>query len=441
MRELRRQALESDRAGSTLSRPVDRRAHASFRSREAQRILQPPGAERPRSRDRARHARGAPLAPRVPEEVGLVYLALDRSAPTLSGGEAQRIRLAAQLGSNLRGVCYILDEPTIGLHPRDNRMLLDTLAKLEAKGNTLIVVEHDEETIRRAEHVIDLGPGAGRGGGRVVAQGTADDLIARRNPLPAAFSQRRSMHPLHPRRTVDAATRDSSTCAVRDLHNLRAVDAAFPLERLTVVTGVSGSGKVTLARDVLYANLRTLAGAARRKRSTLVGCDAIEGWQRTRSRARSRPDADRQDAALVPGDLCRILGRDPPSFRGHASKRACAATSRSRFSFNTAGGRCDACDGQGVKTIEMSFLPDVKVLCEACGGARFNAETLGGTLARARSIGDVLAMNVDEAVEFFAAHRSIHHACACCRTSASAISRSASRARRCRAAKRSASSS
>jgi excinuclease ABC subunit A len=189
------------------------------------------------------------------EEVGLGYLTLDRSAPTLSGGEAQRIRLAAQLGSNLRGVCYILDEPTIGLHHRDNRILLDVLEKLEAKGNSLVVVEHDEETIRRAQHVIDLGPGAGKLGGEVIAQGSADDLIANPASLTGRFLREPLRHPVQPRRKID---KSCSFLGVEkaQLHNLRKVDAKFPLERLTVVTGVSGSGKSTLARDVLFESLK-----------------------------------------------------------------------------------------------------------------------------------------------------------------------------------------
>ena len=205
------------------------------------------------------------------EEVGLGYLALDRAAPTLSGGEAQRIRLAAQLGSNLQGVAYILDEPTIGLHPRDNRILLAALEKLQAKGNTLVVVEHDEDTIRRAKHLIDIGPAAGVRGGRVVAQGSVGDLIAAPESTTGRLLQTPLMHPLHPRRAVTQATTKLTVHGARQ-HNLRAVDAAFPLERLTVVTGVSGSGKSTLARDVLLANLQLVVGQRNAKESW-TGCD------------------------------------------------------------------------------------------------------------------------------------------------------------------------
>src|SRR5713226_5394826 len=211
------------------------------------------------------------------DQVGLSYLSLDRSAPTLSGGEAQRIRLASQLGSNLRGVCYILDEPTIGLHPRDNRILLDTLEKLQAKGNTLVVVEHDEDTIRRASHVIDLGPGAGKRGGRVIAEGSAGDLMRNADSVTGKFLKNPLMHPLHPPRPVARRT-PSLEIAGASLHNLKSIDLRVPLARLSVITGVSGSGKSTLARDVLYANLSVMVGERRQnKTAPLLGCRAIRG--------------------------------------------------------------------------------------------------------------------------------------------------------------------
>ena len=341
-------------------------------------------------------------------DVGLGYLALDRSAPTLSGGEAQRIRLAAQLGSNLRGVCYILDEPTIGLHPRDNRVLLDTLAKLQAKGNTLVVVEHDEETIRRADHVVDLGPGAGSQGGRVVAEGSANDLMRSRESVTGRFLAAPLVHPLVAHRATDSRT-PALTVTGADLHNLRKLRVRVPLGRLSVITGVSGSGKSTLARDVLYANLLELVRTRRRRnQAELFGCKQIAGWE-----AVGRVlEVDQTPIGKTPRSCPATYVGFWDSIRrlfAETNEARMRGYSASRFSFNTTGGRCPECEGQGVKTIEMSFLPDVKVACEACNGARFNPETLA-VLWRGKSIGDVLALNVDEAVEFFSAHRSIHHA-------------------------------
>ena len=347
-------------------------------------------------------------------EVGLDYLALDRAAPTLSGGEAQRIRLAAQLGSNLRGVAYILDEPTIGLHPRDNRVLLATLEKLEAKGNTLIVVEHDEETIRRAAHVVDLGPGAGSRGGEVVAAGSAADLMAAPASVTGRFLAQPLRHPLHARRPVSHA---SPALAIdgASLNNLKNLDVRVPLDRLTVVTGVSGSGKSTLARDVLYENLRRLVAARRDAAATKggrlllkpAGCRAIAGWE-TVGRVL---EVDQTPIGKTPRSCpATYVGFWDQVRRLYAelTESRMRGYTASRFSFNTAGGRCEVCDGQGIKRIEMSFLPEVKVTCEACRGARFNPETLAVRF-KEKSIGDVLLMSVDDAVDFFAAHPVIHH--------------------------------
>ena len=343
-------------------------------------------------------------------EVGLSYLSLDRAAPTLSGGEAQRIRLASQLGSNLRGVCYILDEPTIGLHPRDNRVLLDTLEQLEKKGNTLVVVEHDEDTIRRAAHVIDIGPGAGKRGGHIVAQGTAAELMASPDSVTGRFLKHPLLHPLHPPRPV---TRTTPVIGLKDitLHNIRGVDIDIPLARLTVFTGVSGSGKSTVARNVLHGNLARLVASTYRRdpgEIPITGAARIEGWQQIGRvlEVDQTPigKTPRSCPATYVGfwDAIRKLFADANESRMRGWKP-------NRFSFNTGEGRCPGCEGQGVKRIEMSFLPDVKVLCEACRGARFNPETLS-VLWRGKSIGDVLAMNVDEAVEFFSAHPAVHHA-------------------------------
>jgi excinuclease ABC subunit A len=353
------------------------------------------------------------------KEVGLGYLTLDRSAPTLSGGEAQRIRLAAQLGSNLQGVAYILDEPTIGLHPRDNRILLDVLEKLQAKGNTLIVVEHDEDTIRRAHHIIDLGPGAGVRGGEIVAEGTAAELKANPKSITGRFLKNPLKHPLHQRaplgslpfkvRAGEAMGLEWIEINGASLNNLRNVDAKLPLARLNVITGVSGSGKSTLAREVLHANLEALVSAKnnRKKLPAITGCAAIEGWE-TIDRVL---EVDQTPIGKTPRSC-------PATYIGFWDniRRLYADTTESkmrgygpgRFSFNAKGGRCDACDGAGVKTIEMNFLPDVKLQCDVCGGVRFNSETLS-VLWREKSIGDVLKMDVDDAVEFFATMPSIHH--------------------------------
>jgi excinuclease ABC subunit A len=342
------------------------------------------------------------------EDVGLGYLSLDRSAPTLSGGEAQRIRLAAQLGSNLQGVCYILDEPTIGLHPRDNAILLDTLDKLGKKGNSLLVVEHDEDTIRRADYVLDLGPGAGSRGGRIVAAGTAEELMASPESLTGKFLAQPLQHPFEPRRPVTPRT---PCLIVREptLHNLKRGNIKVPLGRLVVFTGVSGSGKSTLARDILHDNLHAVLNRKSRKtQPEWHGCKEIRGWEQVGRIL----EVDQTPIGKTPRScpatyvgfwdaIRRVFAETPEArMRGYDA---------SRFSFNTAGGRCDACEGQGMRKIEMNFLPDVRVACDVCGGRRFNQETLSIQF-KGKSIGDVLMMSVDEAVEFFAAHPRIHHA-------------------------------
>jgi excinuclease ABC subunit A len=349
------------------------------------------------------------------EEVGLGYLTLDRGAPTLSGGEAQRIRLAAQLGSNLQGVCYVLDEPTIGLHPRDNQILLGALGKLSERGNTLVVVEHDEDTIRRADHIIDIGPGAGKRGGRVVAQGSAQDLAAHPESLTGRYLLQAIRHPLRPRRAGRAETQLFMGGA--NLHNLRQVDVHIPLQRLVAITGVSGSGKSTLAREVLLANVQAAVSqrstAAGRKKDEAgqhpawVGCLRLSGYQSVDRVL----EVDQTPIGKTPRscpatyigfwDTIRKLFADTleAKARGYGP---------GRFSFNTGEGRCPTCEGAGVRTIGMSFLPDVKVLCETCHGARFNPETLAVTW-RGKSIGEVLRMEVDEAVDFFASMPHISH--------------------------------
>ncbi|MEO5732749.1 MAG: excinuclease ABC subunit A, partial [Rubrivivax sp.] len=340
-------------------------------------------------------------------DVGLGYLTLDRAAPTLSGGEAQRIRLAAQLGSNLQGVCYVLDEPTIGLHPRDNGVLLNALHKLGEAGNTLVVVEHDEDTIRRAEHVIDIGPGAGKRGGWLVAQGTVAELSANPDSLTGRLLANPLRHPLVARRDIDW---EGPALMLRgaSLHNLRQVDLRVPLGRLVAVTGVSGSGKSTLARDVLLANVQAVVGVKPgSRRPSWKGCESLTGHENIDRVL----EVDQTPIGKTPRscpatyigfwDSIRRLFSDTleARARGYAANR---------FSFNTGEGRCPGCEGQGMKTIEMSFLPDVKVPCDICHGARFNPETLAVTW-RGKSIGDVLQMEVDEAVGFFASMPAIGH--------------------------------
>ena len=359
------------------------------------------------------------------KQVGLPYLTLDRAAPTLSGGEAQRIRLAAQLGSNLRGVCYILDEPTIGLHARDNRMLLDTLNRLKAKGNTVVVVEHDEETIRQAEHIIDLGPGGGVNGGQLVESGPLDRVMRNRRSVTGRFLKEPLRHPIErANREVSGARETTAFVEIEGarLHNLKNLDVRIPLGRLICVTGVSGSGKSTLVHDVLYENLMHLIRRSRRgrllrrdngrnrgnPRGRLHGCEQIRGWEGVGRVL----EVDQAPIGKTPRSCpATSIGfwEDIRRLYAEITEAKIRGYSPSRFSFNVSGGRCEVCAGQGIKKIEMSFLPNVAVVCEACAGKRFNQETLG-VLFKDRSIADVLNMSIDEAVEFFSFHPKLHHA-------------------------------
>jgi excinuclease ABC subunit A len=356
-------------------------------------------------RDMRLTGRDAQIAERVLKEVnerlrfltdvGLHYLSLDRAAGTLAGGEAQRIRLATQIGSGLVGVLYVLDEPSIGLHQRDNQRLIETLVRLRDLGNTLIVVEHDEETIRTADWVVDIGPGAGEHGGRIVVSGPVADLMSSEDSLTGAYlSGRLAIESPLVRRPVDRTRMIRVEGAAE--HNLRGVSVDFPLGCLVAVTGVSGSGKSTLVNDVLYASLaRELNGArivpGRHKR--VVGLDQVDKVVHVDQSPIGR--TPRSNPATYTGvfDHIRKLFAETPEakMRGYL---------QGRFSFNVKGGRCEACAGDGTLRIEMNFLPDVYVPCEECHGARYNRETLE-VHYKGKSIAEVLDMPIEEALEFF----------------------------------------
>ena len=327
-------------------------------------------------------------------DVGLGYLTLSRSAGTLSGGEAQRIRLASQVGSGLVGVLYVLDEPSIGLHQRDNRRLLNTLTKLRDLGNTLIVVEHDEETIRTADYIVDVGPGAGVHGGEIVASGSVEDIEAEPRSVTGDFLARR-------RRIEPPGVRREPTGAVTLLgaseHNLKAVDVEFPLGVLTCITGVSGSGKSTLVNEILYKALANAVSRGKHRPGRHAGLRGIDGVDKVididQSPIGRTPRSNPATYTKVFDHIRQLFASTPEAkIRGYKP---------GRFSFNVKGGRCEACRGDGQIRIEMHFLPDVYVPCEVCKGRRYNNETLRVTY-KGRSIADVLDMTVDEACEFFA---------------------------------------
>ena len=339
------------------------------------------------------------------EKVGLGYLTLDRSSPSLSGGEAQRIRLASQLGSNLQGVCYVLDEPTIGLHPRDNHLLLDSLRALTQKGNTLLVVEHDEDTIRQADYVIDVGPGAGVRGGEIIATGTLKDIEKNKKSLTGRYLRHPIEHTFIPHRTVDSETQWLSVKKPK-LNNLKAEEIRIPLGRLTVLTGVSGSGKSSFARGVLLPVLSETLSKKKPYEGEL--CEKIEGFENVDRVLEVDQTPIGKTPRSCPATYVGFLDTIRKIYAGTNEAQA-RGYGISRFSFNMKGGRCELCEGQGVRTIEMNFLPDVKIPCEACGGLRYNTQTLE-VLWKGKSIGQTLAMDVDEAVEFFSSQSSIAHA-------------------------------
>ncbi|MBT8487423.1 MAG: excinuclease ABC subunit UvrA, partial [Gemmatimonadetes bacterium] len=327
--------------------------------------------------------------------VGLGYLTLDREAPTLSGGESQRIRLATQIGSRLTGVLYILDEPSIGLHQRDNTRLLTTLERLRDLGNTVLVVEHDEDTIRLADYVVDLGPGAGRHGGEVVARGTVDDILAEERSLTGAYLRGdREIEIPTERRPVDP----NRALVVRGArgHNLQKIDARFPLGVFLCVTGVSGSGKSTLVNQTLYHQL-----ARHFYRSKVVSGphDAIEGLDLVDKVI----DVDQSPIGRTPrSNPATYTGLFTPirDLFANLPESQMRGYDPGRFSFNVKGGRCEACSGDGLVKIEMHFLPDVYVPCDVCRGRRYNRETLD-VYYKGKNIADVLDMTVEDALEFF----------------------------------------
>jgi len=336
-------------------------------------------------------------------QLGLSYLSLARSGDTLSGGEAQRIRLAAQLGSNLTGVCYILDEPTIGLHARDNRVLIDALKTLRDRGNTILVVEHDEESIRAADTIIDLGPGAGQDGGRVVASGNLSQL--KKAPL----SVTGALFDGHAKKITSRLRPYRKSPAVKIMeaaaNNLKNIDAGFPLGCLITVTGVSGSGKSSLLKETLYKGLRNRLLKQQRPAGD---CREIKGWdQLTRVLEVDHSPIGRTPRS-VPASYVGFWSEIRKLFSLTPSARA-RGYSGGRFSFNVAAGRCSACSGQGRPKVKMSFLPDVYVPCDVCRGKRFNKETLA-VHYRGKNIAEILEMTFAEAARFFAAIPSVRRA-------------------------------
>ncbi|MBV9293796.1 MAG: excinuclease ABC subunit UvrA [Frankiales bacterium] len=330
-------------------------------------------------------------------DVGLHYLSLDRAAATLAGGEAQRIRLATQIGSGLVGVLYVLDEPSIGLHQRDNRRLIETLVRLRNLGNTLIVVEHDEETIKTADWVVDIGPGAGEHGGEIVHTGPYRDLLRNERSVTGAYLSGRRVIQVPDIRRQPTKGRELTVVGARE-HNLRQIDVSFPLGCFVAVTGVSGSGKSTLVNDILYSVLARELNGARTvpgRHRTVKGLDHVDKVVGVDQSPIGRTPRSN------PATYTKVFDRIRALF-AETTEAKVRGYQQGRFSFNVKGGRCENCQGDGTIKIEMNFLPDVYVPCEVCHGARYNRETLEVHF-KGKTIADVLDMPIEEAAEFFAA--------------------------------------
>ncbi len=334
-------------------------------------------------------------------DVGLDYLTLDRASVTLSGGEAQRIRLATQIGTTLMGVLYILDEPSIGLHQKDNAKLIATLTRLRDLGNTVLVVEHDEETIRTADWVIDIGPGAGEHGGEIIANGPLEAVLAEPRSLTGAYLRGERMVDVPPMRRK-GNLKKLVVKGARE-HNLRGIDLTIPLGTFTAVTGVSGSGKSTLVTDVLY---RALARELNGSREPVGAHDALKGAEHVDKIIEIDQSPIGRTPRSNPATYTGLFGPIRELFAGVPEARV-RGYLPGRFSFNVKGGRCENCKGDGILKIEMQFLPDVYVTCEVCKGKRYNREALE-IHYKGRSIADVLEMTIAEAVEFFAAVPNVH---------------------------------
>ena len=328
-------------------------------------------------------------------DVGLDYLSLARPAATLSGGEAQRIRLATQIGSGLTGVLYVLDEPSIGLHQRDNRKLIETLTRLRDLGNTLIVVEHDEDTIRTADWIVDIGPGAGEHGGKVVSSGSYADLIAAKDSITGAYLSGKSVIAIPKKRRPIDAKKVLVVKAAKE-NNLQNIDVTFPLAAFIAVTGVSGSGKSTLVNDILYSVLANKLNGARivpGRHRTITGLDQLDKVVHVDQSPIGR--TPRSNPATYTGVFDKVR-----ALFSETSEAKVRGYQQGRFSFNVKGGRCENCSGDGTITIEMNFLPDVYVPCEVCHGARYNRETLE-VHYKGKTIAQVLDMSIEEANSFF----------------------------------------